>query len=298
MWLFHSIARLAKDYSDWLNSEPIFAALISLPFLIIAGVIDFGLGLPNLFWHEKWPIQFLAGVSTAALVTLSLCLSLLPKRADSVGGESPSTDPEESRQRWPWLWVLSMVAPLAVLLASIAIMRHIGRSGDTTFALPTGACVTWGLASLFLWGLSLRPRVHPIRWRISLTLVVLYAHLMLYLLSCSAIYLSVPTLCLGLGELALLAHWTRGWPITRIVLAVCLIFYVSWANGRDPYKLYYRGLSTYYAGGSVPLANTDGTRSKIMQANINTANDEYERGLGRVDNSWVILAVWVTAAGS
>ena len=62
--------RAARNYALWLVAFPTFGAVLVLLAAILCGAVGQDYGLQDLFWHEQRAVQFVAGVSVAALVLL------------------------------------------------------------------------------------------------------------------------------------------------------------------------------------------------------------------------------------
>lgn len=59
-WLWWA-RRFTPLYAQWLGSQSLHAVALGLVLLITAGMVGSSFGLSNLFWHEDWLIQLVAG---------------------------------------------------------------------------------------------------------------------------------------------------------------------------------------------------------------------------------------------
>jgi len=68
--------RLLPSLLIWAWVRPLPAALIALVLALVYRVVGVDYGLPDLFWHDDWKVQFWAGFSVALLFVLIVGLFL------------------------------------------------------------------------------------------------------------------------------------------------------------------------------------------------------------------------------
>ena len=68
--------RLVPSLLIWAWVRPLPAGLIALVLALVYRVVGVDYGLPDLFWHEDWKVQFWAGFSVALLFVLIVGLFL------------------------------------------------------------------------------------------------------------------------------------------------------------------------------------------------------------------------------
>lgn len=253
--------------SLWLQRRPILAAELGIVLLMLLGLIGKDFGLSNLFWHEFFVPQLVAGCSVAAFALFLWFLSyagdsepdkLASAASTALGWGLPSrkvpsaAGASESLIRGLRTWLTALFLPLAILLTLAALAYTVAHWTSWPFypgfwPLPLGVWLVGAITYFSIKWWESRSRLQGFAWwhgAVTIVAGVILVNLLALIGPLRESVTAVMALCLVMAELALLEFLTYQRPLVRIAIFFGLLATVAYTNS-CPYKLTYPGLQYY-----------------------------------------------------